>query len=67
MKRLILPLIAAQSYWLILQTGNNYSRALEKIEMESMSQCEQQGNFFGMNLKTTYSKGKNSFVCLMGK
>ena len=63
MKRLLLPLLAAlalptavnaESYWLILRIVNS----LEKIEMESMKQCEKQGSewlsksFFG-------SMGKN--------
>ena len=55
MRKLLIPLLAALalptalnavSYWLILQTGNNYSRSLEKIPMESMDQCEEQGEIF---------------------
>ena len=53
MKRLLLPLIAAlalptavnaESYWLILRVDDDDSGvALEKIEMKSMEQCEEQG------------------------
>ena len=75
MKSLLLPLLVvfalpnavnAESYWLILQTGNNYSRTFEKIKMESMDQCEEQGEIF-----KSYSEGvRNSYgdyVCLTGK
>ena len=53
MKRLLLPLIAAlalptavnaESYWLILADFNN--KSFEKIEMESLAQCEEQGYAF---------------------
>ena len=53
MKLLLLPLLAvislptavnAESYWLILRIDDDDSGvALEKIEMKSMKQCEEQG------------------------
>tara|TARA_Y100000991_G_C21767940_1_gene261732 strand:- start:126 stop:338 length:213 start_codon:yes stop_codon:yes gene_type:complete len=70
MKRLLLALSAvivlpnavnAESYWLILfdvKTG------IEKIEMESIEQCEENGEKF-KNMKF-YAPHKN-YVCLRGK
>ncbi len=69
-KRLILPLIAAlalptsvnaESYWLILiqvSTGKGF----EKIEMESMEQCEEQGKIF-----LGYIVRNSWYLCLTGK
>ena len=67
LKRLLLLLIAAlalptavnaESYWLILiESGKG--KALEKIEMESMEQCNEQGNLF--------KRGYREYVCLIGK
>ena len=60
MKRLLLqPLAAlafptavnAESYCLILSSGNGDSAALEKIEMASMKQCEEQGKIFTSEVK----------------
>ena len=53
MKRLLIPLLAAlalptaviaESYWLILRVDDDSGIALEKIEMKSMEQCEEQGD-----------------------
>ena len=70
MKRLLLSLLVvlalptavnAESYWLILfsvKTG------IEKIEMASMEQCNEQGEIF----KTaTYMKRNVQYICLKGK
>ena len=53
MRKLLIPLLAAlalpnavnaESYWLFLRsTGASGGPALEKIEMKSMEQCEEQG------------------------
>ena len=69
MKRLLLPLLAAlalptvvnaESYWLVL-IGRQEGIALEKIEMQNMEKCEEQGKIF-------YKKGGYSYyVCLKGK
>ena len=67
MRKLLIPLLAvfalptavnAESYWLILIEGGK-GKALEKIEMESMEQCEEQGNLF--------ESGYRGYVCLIGK
>ena len=75
MKRLLLPLIAtlalptavnAESYWLILGwSWSSGSSGLEKIEVESMEQCRNQGEIWR-------SKGDGfirgmSYKCLIGK
>ena len=72
MKRLLLPLIAAialptavnaESYWLILRVDDDDTGvALEKIEMKSLEQCEEQGydwKYSGGSLKY--------FNCIIGK
>ena len=73
MKRLLLPLLAvlalptavnAESYWLILRVDDDDSGvALEKIEMKSMKQCEEQGEDW------TYSGFGSSryYKCFVGK
>ena len=67
MKKLLIPLLAAlalptavnaESYWLILKEGGK-GKALEKIEMKSMEQCEEQGEIF----RGVYS----TYTCLIGK
>ena len=73
MKRLLLPLLAAlalptavnaESYWLVMSAASQKSASLEKIEMESMEQCKEQGEIF----KTaTYMKRNVQYICLKGK
>ena len=72
LKRLLLPLLAglalptavnAESYWLILYVRSNYGITNEKIQMESMDQCEEQGQIF---LKKKIGGG-NKYICLKGK
>ena len=48
----------AESFWLILQ---NSIYGIEKIEMENMSQCEDQGKQY------TKSSWIPSYLCLIGK
>ena len=48
----------AESFWLILQ---NSTYGIEKIEMKTMSQCEEQGKEY----KT--SSGIPRYLCLIGK
>ena len=71
MKRLLLPLLAslalptavnAESYWLILHSFRGTGKAFEKIEMESMEQCEEQGKVFMSNVSAL-----NRYICLKGK
>tara|TARA_B100001093_G_C26729431_1_gene971515 strand:- start:186 stop:410 length:225 start_codon:yes stop_codon:yes gene_type:complete len=74
MKRLLLPLLAglalptavnAESYWLILRVRGN-GKALEKIEMLSMEQCQEQGKVF-KNWQSINEKNTNEYICLIGK
>ena len=70
MKRLLLPLLAtftfptavnAESYWLVLfsvKTG------IEKIEMASMEQCEENGEKF--KTMKAYAPHKH-YICIKGK
>jgi len=66
MKLLLLAALAlptgvnAESYWLVL-IGRQQGTALEKIEMQSMEECEEQGKIFD-NLSGNYY-----YVCLTGK
>ena len=70
MKRLLLPLLAAlalptavnaESYWLILRASAMQAVSLEKIEMESMEQCEEQGKIWEK------MGGYSKYLCLIGK
>jgi len=73
MKRLLLPLLAAlalptavnaESYWMVISAASSGSASLEKIEMASMEQCNEQGEIF----KTaTYMKRNVQYICLKGK
>ena len=84
MKLLLLPLIAAlalptaanaETYWLILKPNwSQDATGLEKIEMKSLAQCEEQGYIWGSNknelIKTPQDKAwtaKGSWKCLIGK
>ena len=77
MRRLFIPLLAvlalptavnAESYWLVLQSGGN-GKALEKIEMESMKQCKEQGEIYieGLSGVKRTHKDYIYYVCLTGK
>ncbi len=70
MKRLLLPLIAAlalptaanaESHWLIIKVATNKGNSLEKVEMESISQCQEQGAVLKKSISYT------SFACITGK
>ena len=70
MKSLLLPLIAvlalptavnAESYWLILKVVNS----LEKIEMKSLEQCEEQGEDWASSL--SIGRSNNYYKCFIGK
>ncbi len=74
MKRFPLPLLAAlalptaavnaESYWMVISAASSGSASLEKIEMASMEQCNEQGEIF----KTaTYMKRNVQYICLEGK
>lgn len=58
------PALNAESYWLVISAASMKSASLEKIEMESMKQCNEQGEIF----KTaTYMKRNVQYICLKGK
>ena len=68
MKRFLTPLLAAlplptavhaESYWLVL---SKYENAIEKIEMKSMEQCEDQGEKWEGGMWN-----KEDYICLTGK
>ena len=65
MKRLLLPLLAAlalpttvnaESYWLVLRWKAGSSGSLEKIEMESLEQCEIEGEKWRNTILTKEEK-----------
>ena len=73
MKRFLLPFLAAlafpniayaESYWLVISAASSASASLEKIEMSSMEQCEEQGKIFRT---ATYMKRNPTYICLKGK
>ena len=86
MKRFLFPFLAsvvlptavnAESYWLILRYGSEHKTgialggaALEKIEMESMAQCELMGaKWTGSKLFANEEPRRTilAFECLEGK
>ena len=80
MKKLISFLIAfsafptalnAESYWLILRysprTYGGFSAALEKVEMESMAQCELQGAKWKTGRIAVDISNFVGFECIEGK
>ena len=71
MKRFLIPLLAtlalptavnAESYWLVLRVDDASGVALEKIEMKSMEQCEEQGEKWEGAMWN-----KEDYICLIGK
>ena len=74
MKKLLLPLIAAfaiptaanaQSYWLILRLGTGTGQSLEKIQMESITQCHAEGAKWLANKQMQASR--RDWHCVTGK
>ena len=71
MKRLFLPLLAAialptavnaETIWLIIMKGNyNGFTDMEKIEMTSIEQCEEQGQKWDKDNSVT------NYRCIIGK
>ena len=73
-KRFLTPLLAtlalptavnAESYWLVLKVDDDRGIALEKIEMKSMEQCEEQGEDWYSSLSIGTSN--NYYKCFIGK
>jgi len=54
------------SYWLIVRYGDGSANSLEKIEMQSMEQCELQGAVWRAS-KRISPGGLTAFECLEGK
>lgn len=54
------------SYWLIVRYGSGSANSLEKIEMQSMEQCELQGAVWRAS-KRISPGGLTAFECLEGK
>ncbi len=75
MYRFFIPLLAAialpttvnaESIWLVLKISGRKSAAyLEKIEMESLAQCQEQGKFWRSKDPNRFEN--LDFVCLKGK
>ena len=75
MHRFFIPFLAAialpttanaESFWLVLKISGRKSAAyLESIEMESMAQCEEQGEFWRSKDPNRFEN--LDFVCLKGK
>ena len=58
--------VDAESTWLVLKISGRKSAAyLEKIEMENMTQCEEQGKFWRSKDPNRFEN--LDFVCLKGK
>ena len=58
--------LTAESYWLLIDAHGYQAYALEKIEMESMAQCEEQAKVL-LESNTMYVKNLRGYVCLKGK
>ena len=76
MKLLLLPLLAAlafptaanaETYWLILSIHRANPIALEKIEMESMKQCEEQAAIWLASRSIKSGPRGRGYQCLRGK
>lgn len=67
------PAVQAGSVWLIIKEAvylksSRFSLALEKLEMENMEQCEEQGAVFIASERMGRNRGKYvGFECLEGK
>ena len=73
MQRILFPLLAslalptavnAESYWLVMSAASMKSASLEKIEMASMEQCEENGEKF--KTMKAYTPHKH-YICIKGK
>ncbi len=76
MKRLLLPLIvalalptaaSAESYWLIIRSMSGQARSLEKIEMGSIAQCEDEIGKLLKRWNMGENHRKDQFACVTGK
>ena len=76
MKRFLLPLLAAlalptavnaESYWLLIRSMSGQARAMEKIEMASIEQCEEEIKKLLMRWDMKEKHGQDQFACVTGK
>ena len=76
MKRLLLPLLAAialptavnaESYWLLVEIDISGGVEIEKIEMESMAQCNEQARIWLNSDNIKHEKKYRGYECLTGK
>ena len=75
MKRLVLlPLLLgfispvnAESHWLLIRSMSGQSRAMEKIEMASIEQCEEEIKKLLMRWDMKEKHGQDQFACVTGK
>ena len=67
MRKLLIPLLAAfalptavnaESYWLVIRTMYGEGRAMEKIEMPNLKQCQEQGEIYMSKKFNAKRKGK---------
>tara|TARA_B100000214_G_scaffold343536_1_gene292095 strand:+ start:490 stop:717 length:228 start_codon:yes stop_codon:yes gene_type:complete len=57
--------VNAESYWLVL-LYNSEGFGFEKIEMESMAQCQQEAARW-KSTKIGFARGKKGYACIRGK
>ena len=76
MKRLLLPLLAAialptavnaESYWMIIMLATSKGNSLEKVEMTSIVQCEEQAEKIKKDFKERGLYQSFDFSCIKGK
>ena len=76
MKRFLFPLLAtialpaavnAESYWLLIRSMSGQARAMEKIEMGSIAQCEKEINKLLIRWDMKEKHGQDQFACVTGK
>ena len=61
------PAASTPSYWLILGYHNIYGSSLEKVQMQTIEQCESQGAIWGSSKRILSGGGSTGFECLEGK
>ena len=59
--------VYAKSVWLLIRDGTLDSPAFEKIEMESMDQCEMQGALYVSSKRLYRTSERRGFECIEGK
>ena len=62
---LVVPAVKAESHWLILKIAARHVVVMEKIEMESLAQCESKGKWW--RTQKPHSKESYDYHCINGK